>query len=612
MRHSCLILTLLGVSAAPLSAETMRPEIRGRHGIVAAGRHYSVEAGMRLFRDGGNAVDAGVAAVLAASVCEISHFGFGGESPILVYDPRSKETVVINGQGPAPRIASYEMFLDAPQVPGNGPLGATVPAMLDAVALALERYGTKSLGDVLAPAIELADGFAMYAFLQHYLVSEKEASMAYPSTARAYYPEGRVPEVGEVFRQPDLAKTLRAIADAEARSLESGASREEGIRAGRDRFYKGEIGRRIAEAVESDGGLMRYDDLAGYEGRFETPAKTTFHEYTVLKAGPWNQGPVLLQTLNLLEGFDLREMGHGSTRYIHTVTEAIKLAYDDRDSYYGDPDFVRVPISGLLSKDYAAERRALDRSLRSLRGTPPRRPLRLRPRRRAARRGLPARDGDGARSRGRRHDVRERRRRDRPALLGDAELRLAPRRSVYRGGHGRSHEQPHAGFRRRSTKPERRRRRQAAAHDANADYHSPCGRALPRHQHAGWRYAGPTDPQRAPGSHPVRHGSPGSGGSAAHQFAAHVLHLWCPPGRPARTRGRKPHRSWRRRGAAGEGTQNPAPRTFWYLDGHHRRRCGPDNGNAPRRRRRSQRALHLRLVRRSSPKGWPQGGLAPP
>ena len=133
MRHFCLILTLLGVSAAPLSAETMRPEIRGRHGIVAAGRHYSVEAGMRLFRDGGNAVDAGVAAVLAASVCEISHFGFGGESPILVYDPRSKETVVINGQGPAPRIASYEMFLDAPQVPGNGPLGATVPAMLDAV-----------------------------------------------------------------------------------------------------------------------------------------------------------------------------------------------------------------------------------------------------------------------------------------------------------------------------------------------------------------------------------------------------------------------------------------------------------------------------------------------
>ena len=358
-RRVSSILVGLALLSTALPAQTMRPEILGQHGIVAGGRHYTVEAGMKLFRDGGNAVDAGVAGVLAASVCEISHFGFGGESPIIIYDPRSRETVVINGQGPAPLAANHEMFQDEPQVPGNGPLGATIPAVLDAVALALERYGTKSLSEVLAPAIELADGFPMYAFLHGYMVSQKEASTAYPSTAETYYPDGNIAAVGEIFRQPNLAATFRAIAEAEQEALVGGASREQAIRAGRDRFYKGDIAHRIADAVQRDGGLMTYEDLADYRGRFEAPATTTFHEYTVHKAGAWNQGPVLLQTLNLLEGFDLREMGHGSTRYIHTVIEAIKLAYDDRDSYYGDPDFTAVPLAGLLSKEYASERRKL-------------------------------------------------------------------------------------------------------------------------------------------------------------------------------------------------------------------------------------------------------------
>ena len=353
------VLVGLALASTVLPAQTMRPEILGQRGIVAGGRHYTVEAGMKLLRDGGNAVDAGVAGVLAASVCEISHFGFGGESPIIIYDPRSGETVVINGQGPAPLAANYEMFQDEPQVPGNGPLGATIPAVLDAVALALERYGTQSLSEVLAPAIELADGFPMYAFLRGYMVSQKDASILYPSTAETYYPEGNIPDVGELFRQPNLAATFRAIAEAEQEALVGGASREQAIRAGRDRFYQGDIAHRIADAVQRDGGLMTYEDLAGYHGRIETPATTTFHEYTVHKAGAWNQGPVLLQTLNLLEGFDLREMGHGSTRYIHTLTEAIKLAYDDRDSYYGDPDFTDVPLVGLLSKEYASERRKL-------------------------------------------------------------------------------------------------------------------------------------------------------------------------------------------------------------------------------------------------------------
>lgn len=161
--------------------------------------------------------------------CEISHFGFGEESPIIIYDPQSDETVVIDGPGPAPAAAN-KMFQDEAGVPGNGPIGATMPAVLDAVALALERFGSRSLGEVLAPAIELADGFPMYAFLHGYLVSEKESSMAYPSTARTYYPDGHVPVVGELFRQPALAATLRAIAAAEQEALVGGASREDAIR----------------------------------------------------------------------------------------------------------------------------------------------------------------------------------------------------------------------------------------------------------------------------------------------------------------------------------------------------------------------------------------------
>lgn len=339
------------------SHETMRPEIVGQHGIVAAGRHYAVEAGMRLLRDGGNATDAGVASVFAAAVVEISHFGFGGESPTMIYDAKTGRVVVISGQGPAPKAATPALFATDGKVPGNGPLGATVPAVMDAMALALEHYGTKSLAQTMAPAIELADGFPMYDFLRGFLLRERERSSQWEWSAKTYYPGGRVPDVGEIFRQPNLATTLRTIVAAEAAALKAGRDRRAAVRAGRDAFYTGDVARRIAEANRAAGGVMAYDDLAGYEGRIEEPASTTFHGYAVHKAGAWNQGPALLQTLNLLEGFDLHSMGHNSAPYIHTVHEAIKLAYADRNAYYGDPLFAKVPLAGLLSKAYAAARR---------------------------------------------------------------------------------------------------------------------------------------------------------------------------------------------------------------------------------------------------------------
>ena len=362
MRRTVCVIAAMVItgSVAGLRAQyPLRREIRAEHGVVAAGRSYAADAGARIMTAGGNAIDAGVATVFAAAVVEISHFGMGGESPIIIYSAKDKKVVVINGQGSAPKAASPSVFAGEVSPPGNGPRGATIPAVIDAASLALARYGTKSFEDVMQPAIALADGFPMYEFLSRYLQSERRATEQYEWAQRTYYPEGRVTPAGEIFRQPNLAKTLRVLVAAERQAIASGASREAGIRAARDAFYKGDVARRIAAGVQEAGGLMTEADLAAFEGRFEEPVSTTYRGHTVYKAGFWNQSPVLLQTLNLLEGFDLRAMGAGSADAFHTIAEAIKLAYADRDVYYGDPDFVKVPGDALLSKRYAELRRSL-------------------------------------------------------------------------------------------------------------------------------------------------------------------------------------------------------------------------------------------------------------
>lgn len=348
------------LSALPSAQQgPLRPEVRASHGVVAAGRTFTVEAGARLLTSGGNAIDAGVASILAAAVVEISHFGLGGEAPIIVYSAKDRRVVVFNGQGSAPRAATPALFAGREAIPGNGPLGATIPAVIDSVTLALAQYGTRSFADVAAPAIALADGFPMYEFLRHYLETERKASEPYAWTMRTYYPSGRVTPTGEIFRQQNLAATLRALVAAEEKALQAGASRSEAIQAARDAFYKGPIAQRVTAAVREAGGVMTEEDLAAYHGKVEEPATVTYRGYSVYKAGFWNQGPVLLQTLRLLEGFDLGRMGAGSPDAIHTIVEAIKLAYADRDRYYGDPDFVRVPGDALLSEPYAASRRRL-------------------------------------------------------------------------------------------------------------------------------------------------------------------------------------------------------------------------------------------------------------
>jgi gamma-glutamyltranspeptidase/glutathione hydrolase len=340
-------------------SRAVRGEVRASHGVVAAGRTFTVQAGARLMSAGGNAIDGGVASIFAASVVEISHFGLGGEAPIIIYSAREERVVVINGQGPAPKAANPAMFAGKDAIPGNGPLGATLPAAVDSAAIALAKYGTKSLSDVLQPAIELADGFPMYDLLHHYFESERAACEPYAWTMRTYYPGGKTTPVGEIFRQPNLAATLRALAAAEQAALTRGATREQAIEAGRDAFYKGPIAREMTAAVREAGGIITDEDLAGYHGKIEQPASAPYRGYTVYKAGFWNQGPALLQTLRILEGFNLASMGAGSADALHTTVEAIKLAYADRDRYYGDPDFVRVPGDVLLSGPYADMRRPL-------------------------------------------------------------------------------------------------------------------------------------------------------------------------------------------------------------------------------------------------------------
>jgi len=345
---------------------------RGTRGGVGGGTEYATEAGMRMFTSGGNAVDAGIATMLAASVTEFSHFGFGGEAPILVRT-REGKVFAIAGVGTMPKLATADFFrnhklqpdeiVDPPEghglkdwVPVAGILSALVPGMVDAALVTLRDFGTKSFSEAVEPAIELADGFP----IDEYRVGSIRASVRYlqdwPDSAKVYLPNGRVPQVGDIFHQPELAHTLRSMVAVEKKALAEGAPRDKAIDAVRDYFYRGEIAHKIDEYSRAHGGLLRYEDMASFHLEPEQAVSTTFHGYTVYKPGFWSQGPAMIEALNILEGFDLVDMKLNSADYIHTMVEALKLAYADRDTYYGDPKFVKIP-ERLLSKEYGAERR---------------------------------------------------------------------------------------------------------------------------------------------------------------------------------------------------------------------------------------------------------------
>ncbi len=377
MRRSVLILVglaflLSSVPLPPAHAQTFRPVVRGKRGVVAGGHPLSVEAGLRILQKGGNAVDAGVATILAASVIEFSHFSFGGEVPILI-KLKGKPVSVVEGMGQAPMKATREFFVERARsqgtgmatmagaksgvIPSTGPLPATVPAILDACVTALDRFGTRSLSEVIQPALELADGFPIDELRVQYIKTRGPVFSQWADAKRIFMPDGKVPKVGDIFVQADLARTLRAIVAAEKRGARKG--RHAGLVAARDYFYRGPVGKRIGDYMQKNGGLLAAEDIAKFKARVGQPVKADYRGYEVYKAGFWTAGPALVESLNLIEGYDLKALGHNSPEYVHTVVEALKLALADRDRYYGDPDFVKIPAAELLSKDYARLRRSL-------------------------------------------------------------------------------------------------------------------------------------------------------------------------------------------------------------------------------------------------------------
>jgi gamma-glutamyltranspeptidase/glutathione hydrolase len=362
----------------------------GTHGMVATEHYLSALIGVEVLKRGGNAVDAAVAATFAEGVLNPHMHTIGGEVPMLISMAETGRVSAINGNTMAPRRATIDWFAaqGLSLIPGEGLLAAGVPAAPGALLTALERFGTMTLADVLEPALELArDGFPVHPGLcgpsdyllfsiYHCLDNFRER---WPTSAQLYAPEGRVPEVGMILRNPDLADLFERLLRAERGAARG---RSAGLRAALDLFYRGDIARHIVDFVRQHGGLLEAEDFAAYTTKVEEPVSTTYRGYEVFKCGPWSQGPVFLQQLRLLEGYDLRALGHNTAAYIHLVTEASKLAFADREAYYGDPDFVDVPLEALLSDAYTAARRTLidaDRASLELRPGDPRRGAALLP-----------------------------------------------------------------------------------------------------------------------------------------------------------------------------------------------------------------------------------------
>jgi gamma-glutamyltranspeptidase/glutathione hydrolase len=348
---------------------TTRPELRGTFGMVASTHWLASGVGMSVLERGGNAFDAAVAAGLVLQVVEPHLNGPGGDVPIILHAAGRDETVVVCGQGPAPAAATPERFaeLGLDLIPGTGPLAAVVPGAFDAWMLMLRDFGTWELADVMAPAIAYArDGYPLVPGIRAAIAGiEDLLREEWTSSAACYLPGGALPRAGERFRNLALADTYgRIVHDSGA----AAQSREGRIDAARAAFYRGWIADAIdgwvagAEVMDSSGsrhrGLLRGDDLAGWEATLEAPVTLDYHGHTVCKTGPWGQGPVMLQQLALLAGFDLEAMGPGP-EFVHTVVECAKLAFADREAWYGDPDFTDVPLDALLSAAYADERRAL-------------------------------------------------------------------------------------------------------------------------------------------------------------------------------------------------------------------------------------------------------------
>ncbi len=347
------------------SQRTAKPVLNGRHWVAITGKPIAATAGARVFMKGGNAVDA-ACAMIAATSTMWDTLSWGGETQALIYNPHTGKVIAINALGVAPSGATAQFYKSKGMryPPEYGPLAAVTPGTPGGIMTMLAEYGKLSLRDVLEPSIEMADGYAIDPETANVIEREKERIKQWKYSRAVFltHPgeKREAPNGGEIFRQPDLAATLRKLVDAEQRALKAGKSRKEAIMAAYYLFYKGEVAAEFVRAVKEEGGLITAEDLANWRVKIEEPVSTNYRGIDVYKLDLWTQGPVMLQALNILENYDLKSMGYNSTKYIHTIYQAMNLAFADRDFYFGDPYFPPAePRTGLLSKEYAKERAKL-------------------------------------------------------------------------------------------------------------------------------------------------------------------------------------------------------------------------------------------------------------
>ncbi|MGB5333154.1 MAG: gamma-glutamyltransferase [Woeseiaceae bacterium] len=322
-----------------------RSEVIAPHGMAATSQPLATQIAIDILKAGGSAVDAAIAANAALGLMEPTGCGIGGDLFAIVWDAETKELTGLNASGRAPKAMTLEYFQERgiDKIPPFGPLPVSVPGAVDGWFELHGRYGRLPMADILAPAIRYArEGFPVSEVIAYYLSRSVERIGQYPGFAETYMPDGSMPQKGEMFRNPRLAKTYEAIAAK-----------------GRDEFYRGDIARKIDAYMAEQGGLLSYDDLAAHKSEWVTPVSTNYRGWDVYELPPNGQGIAALQILNILEGFDIAAMGFGSAEYLHTLVEAKKLAFEDRARYYADMDFVDVPVARLISKDYANERRKL-------------------------------------------------------------------------------------------------------------------------------------------------------------------------------------------------------------------------------------------------------------
>jgi gamma-glutamyltranspeptidase/glutathione hydrolase len=348
----------------PRARRTAKPPLHARHWIAITGKPLAATAGAKIFEKGGNPIDA-ACAMLAATTTMWDVLSWGGETQALIYHPGLKKVIGINALGVAPTGATAAFYKSKGYryPPEYGPLAAVTPGTPGGLMVMLAEYGKLSLAQVLEPAIQMADGYPIEAELANSIERQKARIKQWKYSREVYLPHlgqaREAPEPGEIFVQRDLAATLRKLVEAERQALADGKSRREAIMAAYDRFYKGDIAQELVRGVQEEGGLITMQDLANWKVRIEEPVRTTYKGIDVYKLQFWQQGPAMLQALNILENADLKAMGYNSARYIHAVYQAMNLAFADRDFYYGDPYFPpEEPTRGLLSKEYAKTRYA--------------------------------------------------------------------------------------------------------------------------------------------------------------------------------------------------------------------------------------------------------------